>query len=398
MTRDPIRRRFGKGAARLRVALPPDVEPLSAVARTPIRLERRLTLVPVLTALAIAWLLGTRPEALPPLVEREPIQVVFETPPVAPTRPVPAPRPEAKPPSKREPVRGTPRRAPESVRVARRGPSPSPRPEASTAPPAQARPFDPNALATRGAHWSEAEARAAEHASAELLREGAAEAVQAAGASRALRDAASGPLPSAVASASRAARSATLPTSASEGAASALPLASRPGARPGEGGPSDALVSDATAGTRARVAALAALDRSAARADAAGRGAAPSERRPEVSAPRTAAPLLSGSSSGTALDGWEEVPLDELPDCSPPGRQDLLKKRILLAASVRQECSHASGSYRFVEARSLGAFLMWSRPNADRRAGQPRDRDACDVLERALACLGDRSSQESKSR
>jgi hypothetical protein len=117
-----------------------------------------------------------------------------------------------------------------------------------------------------------------------------------------------------------------------------------------------------------------------------------------VSAARDVAPLLSGSSSGTALDGWQEVPLDELPDCSPPGRQDLLKKRILLAASVKRECSHASGSYRFVEARSLGAFLMWSRPSPERGAGQPRDRDACDVLQRALACLGDPSSQESKSR
>ena len=92
------------------------------------------------------------------------------------------------------------------------------------------------------------------------------------------------------------------------------------------------------------------------------------------------------------------MPLDALPDCSPPGRQDLLKKRILLAAPFQRECSHPGGSFRFVETRSLGAFLMWSRPNPDARAGQPKDRDACDVLERALECIGDRPSQESRTR
>ncbi|MBK7950082.1 MAG: hypothetical protein IPK00_15325 [Deltaproteobacteria bacterium] len=240
---------------------------------------------------------------------------------------------------------------------------------------------------------------AAEQASNESLREAAAAAAGGSAARLARSDAAR-PLPTEVARATRTARAATIPGAldAATGVATATPFTARPGVDGTATGPADALVDAVHAGARSRQAALAALDRSASGAGVGSRGAAPSDRRPEVSAARDVAPLLSGSSSGSALDGWQEVPLDELPDCSPPGRQDLLKKRILLAASVKRECSHASGSYRFVEVRSLGAFLMWSRPNPDRRAGQPRDRDACDVLQRALACLGDPSSQESKSR
>ena len=130
--------------------------------------------------------------------------------------------------------------------------------------------------------------------------------------------------------------------------------------------------------------------------------AAPSPRRvPAVSA--------AGIASASAMDtvvrdeinragyraDWQEVPLDELPDCSPPGRQDLLKKRILLAAPFERECSHQDGSYRFIETRNLGAFLMWSRPNPDRLAGQPRDLNVCDVLERALRCLDKSPIEES---
>jgi len=94
---------------------------------------------------------------------------------------------------------------------------------------------------------------------------------------------------------------------------------------------------------------------------------------------------------------WREVPLDELPDCSPPGRQDLLKKRILLAAPFERECSHQDGSYRFIETRNLGAFLMWSRSNPDRSVGQKRAMNVCDVLERALRCLDGSSIEESST-
>jgi hypothetical protein len=100
---------------------------------------------------------------------------------------------------------------------------------------------------------------------------------------------------------------------------------------------------------------------------------------------------------GVLTTGWHEVPLDELPDCRPPGRQDLLKKRILLAAPFKQECSHQDGSYRFLETRNLGAFLMWSRPIPDRPDGQRQVRDVCDVLEQALRCLDESSIEESSA-
>ncbi|HEB90797.1 MAG TPA: hypothetical protein ENI85_14585 [Deltaproteobacteria bacterium] len=124
--------------------------------------------------------------------------------------------------------------------------------------------------------------------------------------------------------------------------------------------------------------------------------------RPPVAAASHATdhPALRAFRSGPAhaQAGWREVPLDELPDCMPPGRQDLLKKRILLAAPSGRECSHRDGSYRFVETRNLGAFLMWSRTHPDRR-GDPRPiRDACDVLEQALRCLEESSTKESNIR
>ncbi|MFO0689664.1 MAG: hypothetical protein U0900_13235 [Myxococcota bacterium] len=396
MTRDPIRRRFGKGAARLRVGLPPEAEPLSAVARTPIRLERRLTVVPFVTALAIAWLLATSPldEVRRAQPEAEPIQIVFEpTPtPIAPAEPAVEVR-------RLEPPHRRPAPRPHESLAQRRTPPRAASPANPAPSPTATKPFDPTALATRGAHWSEAAAKAAEQTSEAQLREVAAAAAVSSPARLAQGDASSA-LPSEVARATRHAHAATMPDpfAGATGTATPTPLTARPGSGGADAGPADALVEAVNAGARSRQATLAALDRGAAEAEAGGRGAEPSARRPEVSAARDVAPLLAGTSSGTGVDGWREVPLDALPDCSPPGRQDLLKKRILLAASVKRECSHASGSYRVVEARSLGAFLMWSRPNPDLGAGQPRDRDACDVLARALACLGDPSSQESKSR
>ena len=92
--------------------------------------------------------------------------------------------------------------------------------------------------------------------------------------------------------------------------------------------------------------------------------------------------------------GWHEVPLDALPDCSPPGRQDALKRRILVAAESTPTCQNTAGSYRFLETRNLNAFLMWSRTNPDgqQTAGSPRD--VCEVLSRALDCLTHSSMEE----
>ncbi|MFK7895726.1 MAG: hypothetical protein AB8G23_07825 [Myxococcota bacterium] len=85
--------------------------------------------------------------------------------------------------------------------------------------------------------------------------------------------------------------------------------------------------------------------------------------------------------------GWQQVPLDTLPDCSPPGRQDELKRSILRAAAYQPTCTDARGSFKFIETRNLGAFLMWSRTSPEAFAQTGRDRDACVVLERALRCL-----------
>lgn len=123
-------------------------------------------------------------------------------------------------------------------------------------------------------------------------------------------------------------------------------------------------------------------------------------RPPAIAAARSAAGFDSVHDElarGFLATGWHEVPLDALPDCNPPGRQDLLKKRILLAAPTERECSHQDGSYRFIETRNLGAFLMWSRPNPDHPAGQQRARDVCDVLQQALRCLDLSSIEESSA-
>lgn len=115
--------------------------------------------------------------------------------------------------------------------------------------------------------------------------------------------------------------------------------------------------------------------------------------RPPVSAPAHDAGLADSIRSG--LERWDEVPLDDLPDCTPSGRQDALKQQILrIVPSFNGACSHPEGRYRFVQTRNLNAFLMWSRPNPDAPARLKRDRDACDVLERALRCLGDASNEE----
>ena len=151
---------------------------------------------------------------------------------------------------------------------------------------------------------------------------------------------------------------------------------------------------------------LASLDlRSAARVPGTGR-----ERlRPAVAAaPRgreLAASIRRGIAGGDATEGapgrlepWQAVPLEALPDCNPPGRQDALKQRILRVVSLDRECSHPSGRYRFVETRNLNAFLMYSRPNPDAPSSPRGKRDACDVLESALRCLGETSIEEPATR
>ncbi|MEZ4334539.1 MAG: hypothetical protein R3F35_22520 [Myxococcota bacterium] len=390
MTRDPIRRRFGRGAAKLRIGLPPGAERLAELARTKVRLERRLTIVPFLTAVAVIWLLATSPPIRVPEAQPKPseLELVLQSWPVR-----PAPMPIAPPTDRPRVADAAHPRSPAVRSAAHTATAPSaaatPIAPAEPTPPKSAPPFDPSSLATRGAAWTEPEVLASSAAAAAMPTFASARAPSA-------RPSDLAPIASnetlALARAARAGEHGQATP-----IVAATPRAERPGSGAGPAGPSRALVEATAEGARARQAALAAIE---AGDDA--KGSRPVERRPAVSAPRTPTLALEGeaasSGRGTAIAGWEEVPLDALPDCDPPGRQDLLKKRILLAAAVQRECSHPSGSYRFVETRSLGAFLMWSRPDPHAGAGKPRDRDACDVLERALACLGDRSSQESQWR
>lgn len=400
MTRDPIRRRFGKGSGRLRVGLPAAAARLSAIARRPIRYERRLTVVPVATAALIAWLLATSPLLHPPLAPAVPdaIQVVMQAPPVRPERArANAPeRPRRTAPSHPAPAAPSPSRIARNERSSRIQTDAMPqedanRPRASERAP---HPFDPTALATRAPRFDGADVLPAGSTSAPAP-------LPAAGRERA---AAARAIPRELAAAVHAATAspALSPTSAAASPAASAPPGERPGSGSAAADPSAELVDTAHRGDRRRGEIVAALDRSAAGARSRSAGSDAQARRPEVSARGSSAGVRALAASrdtrGSAVDGWQEVPLDELPDCTPAGRQDLLKKRILLAASLQRECSHASGSFRFVETRTLGGFLMWSRPNPGPSAGQPRDRDACDVLERALACLGDRSSEESSSR
>ncbi len=392
MTRDPIRRRFGHGAARLPLGMPPGSERLSERARRPVQHERRLTLaLPLIAAcvaaLVVSVLQPVRTESPPAAGE---IQIVLDAWPAKPL-------PDASPQLATLNPRATPARpqpaSPVPLAVARRA-TPSPAPPAGSpsesAPRAQ---FDPGALATRAPEWSDETILPAPREAGSASRPARA-------AGQPTRANGSGPMPAGLANAPRSHLTAPSLESAAFDASRFAGTGDRRPHASGTGSGSSAGLAASGRGDQERSAFLATVERESG-ATGRGTGAAPSTRRPVVSAARAALPALSSGSNGSngdGVDGWQEVPLDALPDCSPPGRQDLLKKRILLAAPFQRECSHQGGSYRFVETRNLGAFLMWSRPNPDGWAGQPRDRDACDVLERALACIGDRSSQESSPR
>lgn len=110
--------------------------------------------------------------------------------------------------------------------------------------------------------------------------------------------------------------------------------------------------------------------------------------RPAVSAPAARPEIADALHRAQRREGgWQEVPLEALPDCIPSGRQDSLKQQILRTIGQQAECADAGGHFRFVEMRNLNAFLLWSRPDPEALPSRRRDRDACDVLERALRCL-----------
>lgn len=125
--------------------------------------------------------------------------------------------------------------------------------------------------------------------------------------------------------------------------------------------------------------------------------AVPVERAlPAVAAPTRAAAeaVRKAALEQLQAEGWEAVPLADLPDCRPAGRQDVLKRQIMRAAAGRPSCTHDAGAYRFLETRNLNAFLMGARNHDTTTQARSGPRNACEVLERALRCLEGTPSKE----
>lgn len=106
--------------------------------------------------------------------------------------------------------------------------------------------------------------------------------------------------------------------------------------------------------------------------------AAPVAPRRTTRAEAASAPSR-GSGGKLALRG---VALGSLASCRSDREEDLLKQRVLAAVRNRETCRSSAGSYRFVETKNLNAFSMW----IDRAASRgPSDR--CVELTNALVCL-----------
>ncbi|MCP4039791.1 MAG: hypothetical protein GY733_22800 [bacterium] len=113
---------------------------------------------------------------------------------------------------------------------------------------------------------------------------------------------------------------------------------------------------------------------------------APAAPAPDTSAPaarvaRTEAPSTRsrGNENANAVRG---VPLGSLASCVSDRQEDLLKQQVLAAVGNREACVSSHGAYRFVETKNLNAFSMWIE-RANRRVAS----DRCVELKHALACL-----------
>ncbi len=362
-----MHRRFGRGAARLPLGTPIEAEPLSRAALTPTGGERFWSLAPGLGCLALAALVGT----LASRVTEAPLPVEAPTVIVADAWDVP-PDPVVVPPRV---ARKAPTPPPTKIPTPDREPAPAlpeTRPEAPV-------PFDPRVLtANRAPSIPETVAPAAPALAAPSRPGGLPT-------SRALAD-----LALAV---PRIPRAGGVPGDATE-APRNVPDLARPTA------PTHARTADAAPGWDAmqeRRAFLAGLEEG----DDGATGSLPAERAlPAVATPTSAAARAVRDAALDQLhaEGWEAVPLEDLPDCQPAGRQDALKRRILLAAAGRPTCTHAEGAYRFLETRNLNAFLMGARTHDTPTRTTSGPRDACEVLERALRCLEGTPSKEIEAR
>lgn len=364
--------RFGHGAARLPLGIPSDTQTLSQAARSRAPGERRFAAAPPLVCVAALLLIATGTALVDaPTDPTDPrdatrIEIWEEL-----AHPFPSPRP-ATPASEEMAEAASP--APPTVRPTSTPSSPAADPDPASSP---APSFDPRALVLPLASTVPARTpptpRAERVAPRPTARPGHAPSSERVDPARL-----------AVRAAPAATAAASIPGTPSPlGDLAALPT--RPEAD-GDEGPADG--GPVWRGDDERKRFIARLQSG----DGSPGGSAPTSRPPVAAAASLERELgrrVRQNVEQTAwAAGWHEVPLDELPDCSPPGRQDGLKRQILRAAEGVPECSGRSGRFRFLETRNLNAFLMWSRsPSAAGTDGRPA-RNACEVLERALLCLG----------
>ncbi|MEM9176334.1 MAG: hypothetical protein AAGC67_13990 [Myxococcota bacterium] len=374
MDRLLMHRRFGRGAARLALGTPLEAQPLSRAARARGAGERLLALTPGLACLALAAAIGLLASRVvtPPTSTTDPTRIVADAWDV-PTDPIVAP----------VPTRVAPPTAPPRPDVLAEHPPPRPDvlaerppPPAPEAAPIERAPFDPSVLTARRAPSIPETAATPTPPRTVPTRPGGLPTAR--------------PLADLALAVPRSPRAGAPPSQTDdEGFAPPRTDVARPSA-PSATSHDVAPAWDAMRERRAFLAGLAAEQ------DAAATGTAATRAVPTVAASTTEAARAVRAAALERLraEGWEAVPLEDLPDCQPAGRQDQLKRRILRVAAGRPTCRHAEGVYRFLETRNLNAFLMGAR-HPDATSGALRGpRDACEVLERALRCLEGTPSKE----
>jgi len=355
-----MHRRYGRGAARLPLGTPLEAESLSHLALTPAVGERIGSLAPGLGCLALALLVGSLASSVtaPTAPLDAPTMIVADAWDVPPD-PIVAPPPPPTAIVRNEPA---PTAVPEPPAVS------VPTPEASP------EPFDPRALVASRAVPIPETAAAPAPSRTTVSRPGG--------------------LPTArdlALAVPRSPRAGAVPVAATATRSSvpdvARPIASGPATTTSETPAWDAI--------EERRAFLAALEAEPASPPAFAERALPAVATPTSAAARA---VREAALDQLHAEGWEAVPLEDLPDCQPAGRQDALKRRILLAAAERPTCTHAEGAYRFLETRNLNAFLMGFRTVDTPTRTTSGPRNACEVLERALRCLEGTPSKEIESR
>jgi hypothetical protein len=95
-----------------------------------------------------------------------------------------------------------------------------------------------------------------------------------------------------------------------------------------------------------------------------------------------AAPMPTAAARSEPDKKLRGVPLSTLAACRTDRREDELKLQVLAAVRNQRECSSAAGYYRFVETKNLNSFLMWIERAPGRAAA-----DRCGELAYALSCL-----------